>query len=433
MPPTVGIFDWLASKSQRDARKASAALASERAGELAEAVDLYSDAGLPDEAARVLLLRADAESSAEKRIALCSLASFTATSEELRRKARGRKARVVFDVLQARAPAFMKSELVAVARELEELGELELAADAYAMAGDGEAEARVLTALGASERLEERRRGPASAAREQHDRERTLQRLAELDRAGGRRAALELAVDALDRYTDERLAQAARVIRTRLLRGPVVELEIDGASGRYALGSDVTIGRGDATIMIVSPMVSRRHLRLFRTRKGAYVEDLATRNGTSRAGTRLTVPIAIGGGVQLELGGEVPCAIRPLEPDQGSEALPADGDLFMVEVPGAIYIAPLGELAVGDWRIVHETVRDEAYVVLRTPSGADRPHLGEAELGAQIELSVGDELRAPRGGPIRLRVPASHRMWAMNEETAVIPRPDPMNRDESEP
>src|ERR1051325_10439576 len=74
----VGFFDRLMGRSKSEGRRVKEARAKELAGDLPAAVDLYQEAGLPDEAARVLLLRADAERSAEKRIALFSLAAYTA-------------------------------------------------------------------------------------------------------------------------------------------------------------------------------------------------------------------------------------------------------------------------------------------------------------------------------------------------------------------
>jgi FHA domain len=409
----VGFFDRFVSKSRTEGRRAKEARAKEIAGELAAAVDLYQEAGLPDEAARVLLLRADAERSAEKRIALFALAAYTAQSDDIRRRARGRKALVAFDVLRGRGGSFMKSEVLAVARELEEAGELDPAADAYALAGDNESEVRVLTAAGAIERLEERLRATEAATRAERDLELTLRKIADLDRTAERRAALDLALGTLGRRDDDRVADAARAIRARLTRGPVVELSVDEALRRYALGDEVTVGRGDSTLIIASRAVSRRHLRVARTAAGVVVEDLGTRNGTLLAGARLTAPVPVGAGLDLELGGEVPCSVHPVA---------GEGDLYEVIVAGTPYVAPLGPLSVGGWLVEHEAVRDESYVVLRTPPGVDRPYLGEFQLAARVELCQGDEIRASRGGPVKLGVPTGHAVSRSQEETVVYTR-----------
>jgi hypothetical protein len=413
----VGFFDRFLGNASSEGRRVKAARAKELAGDLPAAVDLYQEAGLPDEAARVLLLRADVERSAEKRIALFSLAAYTAASEEIRQRARGRKAMVAFDVLRGRGGSFMKSEVLSVARELEDAGELEQAADAYALAGDAESEVRVLAAAGAIERLEERLRVTEATAREQRDLDLALRRISDLDRTAERRAALELALATLAKGEDDRIADVARAIRARLTRGPVVDLEIRGELLCYALGAEVTIGRGDSTILIASRAVSRRHLRIFRGEGDVFVEDLGTRNGTSLAGARIDGPIPVGQGVKLELGGEVPCEIHKLT---GKGLAP--GDLFKVEVAGLTFAVPLGELKVDDLRIEHEAVRDESFVVLRTPDGAARPYLGDFQLAARVELCGGDEIRKERGGPVQIRVPSAHMASLSQEETMVQPR-----------
>ena len=406
----MGFFDRFVSSSKREGRLARDARARELAGDLAVAVTLYGEAGLRDEAARVLLLRADAEPVVEKRLAFCGLAAATAESDEIRRKARGRKALIAFDMLRGRGGSLLVNEILAVARELEEAGEPEHAAEAYALGGDADGEVRALTAAGAIEKLEERLRTSDAAARTSRDLELGLRRLGDLDRTAERRAALELARASLAERDDPRLADAARGIRARLLRGPVVELEIEGQLARWALGDEVTIGRGDSTLVVASRSISRRHLRVARGPGGVFVEDLATRNGTLLAGARLAGPLPVGAGVTLMLGGDVPCTITPLPS-------PAPGGAYLVEVGGGRYLAALGALDVSGWRVAVELTPDEAYVVLSTPDGAERPYLGAFQLAARIELSHGDEIRAARGGAVRLRVPAKRASSPLDDET----------------
>ena len=159
---------------------------------------------------------------------------------------------------------------------------------------------------------------------------------------------------ALRERDDSRIAEVARAIRSRLLRGPVVDLEIDGELQRYALGGEVTIGRGDATIVIGSRAVSRRHLRLARGPEGTFVEDIETRNGTMLAGSRIAGRLRVGDGLRLVLGGEVPCSIVPLAltPDAPTPVGPtAVEQCFAVEIAGWRYLCPLGPLTVNGWRI----------------------------------------------------------------------------------
>lgn len=175
----------------------------------------------------------------------------------------------------------------------------------------------------------------------------------------------------------------------------MVELEIDGERVRCALGRDVVIGRGDATIVVTSRAVSRRHVRLFRGADGRpMVEDLGTRNGTSLAGARLSGPIAVGDGLRLEVGTGVPLSLS------------RKGEAVLVEIAGEVYVAPLGELLVGSWRIDCEGEADTSFVVLRAPAGTPRPVLGSFTLGERAELCAGDSIAIERGGPIKIRVPA---------------------------
>lgn len=392
----MGFFDRFkgAFEGRREGRLAKEAREREQSGDLGGAVSLYTQAGQADDAARVLLLRADAEPAAEKRMAFCAAAAAAAKSPEIAQKARARKALLAFDTLRGRGSSFLASEVLAVARELEEVGELERAADAFALAGDGEGEVRALTAAGAIEKLEERLRASDTLARAQRDLEGSLRRIADLDRTAERRAALAVARAALAQVDDARIADAARAVRGRLLRGPVIDLEIDGHKVRAALGDEVTIGRGDATIVIASRAVSRRHLRLARGPEGPIVEDLGTRNGTALAGARVAGALPVGEGVSLLLGNEVPVVVAP-----------AEGGGVRVDVGGSTYLAPLGDLAVGALRVAFAPADDDAFVVLSTPPGAPHPCLGAFELAERVELAHGDEIHASRGGPVILRVP----------------------------
>jgi hypothetical protein len=389
----VGLFDRFGASKAERSRKA--ARGKELAGNLEAAVELYLEASLPDEAARVLLLRADGEPALHRRVMFCDLAARTAADEGLKKKARLRKARLAFDMLKAAGAARAKSELAAVARDLEEVGELEAAAEAFALAGDHEGEVRTLTAAGAIEKLEERLKDAAMTTRAEREKSLILSRVTDLDRTGERREALRIADAWLKENQDDAVAHAARSIRARLVRGPLVELEIDGARVRCALGRDVVIGRGEATIVVASRAVSRQHVRLFRGPDGPMVEDLGTRNGTSLAGARLSGPIAVGSGLRLEVGTGVPLGLS------------AKGAAVLVEIAGDQYVAPLGELEVGAWRIDFEVEGDTSFVVLRAPPGAPRPVLGSFALGETAELCAGDSIALERGGPILLRVPGS--------------------------
>jgi hypothetical protein len=219
----------------------------------------------------------------------------------------------------------------------------------------------------------------------------------DLDRAGERRRALGEAAAWSTRAPRDRVAEAARAIRARLARGPIVALEIEGRRALVALGDDVTVGRGDATIAVRSPLVSRLHLRLRRTDAGPFVEDLRGRNGTTLAGARVTGAVPVGDGIELTLGGQIRCVLRRADASDAASAV-------LVAIAGAEYLCPLGELRAGPYRVTRVVDAEDAFVVLRAGAGAPRACIDGLEATASIELAVGDVVCAGRGGPAALRV-----------------------------
>jgi hypothetical protein len=373
--------------------RARAAEKLERLGELENAALAYVEAALPDEAARVILLRADAEPSLERRVSLFERAAGLAADPEIARKARARKARLAYDLVRAHG-TLARSELFGAAQELEVAGEHELAAEAFKLLGDTDGEVRALTAAGAIEKLEERLKSDAATSKRDHDRAFATRRATDLDRGGERRAALRAAAEALAHGPDERLEDLSRAIRHRLVRGPTCGLVLDGEAAAVAFGERVTIGRGGATIVVASRSVSREHIVVRREGDVVVVEDLGTRNGTFLAGARLGAPLPVGEGVSLMLGADLPCRI---EPKLGGVS---------IAVAGAVFVAPLGPLRHGGWSLDVETDEGEAYLVLE--SSADAPaFLGELLAARRIDLAAGDAVARARGGPVVLRVGAT--------------------------
>lgn len=388
----MGLWDRIRGLG-KDGYRARAAQKLESAGDLVEAARAYLEAALPDEAARVLLLRADAEPSLERRIALFERAATTASDAELARKARARKAKLAYDLVRSHG-TLARSEVLRAAEDLEAAGEHELAAEAYRSLGDTEGEVRALTAAGAIDKLEERLRSDAAASKTEHDRTLAIRRATDLDRGGERRAALQALEAALAGGSDERLEDLVRVIRHRLVRGPTCQLGLDGEPVLVALGQRVTIGRGDATIVVASRSVSREHVAVHRDGGAVVVEDLGTRNGTFLAGARLAGPVPVGEGVSLMLGSDLPCKVEPKE----------DGNV-MITVAGQRYLAPLGPLRVGGWSVDVEREDGERFVVLSSTTDAPA-FVGDLIAAGRIDLAVGDAISRERGGPSVLTVEA---------------------------
>lgn len=390
----MGMFDRLFGRGP-GGYKAKAARVHELAGELDLAVRAYLEAELFDDAARVLLLKADAEPTLDRRMAFCAQAAEMARTPSTRRQALARKAMLRFDVLRGRGST-MKSELLLAAKELEEAEENEVAAEAYALAGDTEGEIRALTAAGAIEKLEEKLRTSAADARRESEQGLTLRTVEDLEKTGERRAALATGEEMLKkRGPDERLEMVLGRIRSRLVRGPIVELSIEGQVRRYALGDEVTIGRGDATIVVNSRALSRGHLRIYRRDGAAFVEDTGSRNGTFLAGARVTGPLPVGDGVTLKLGAEIPCTFT---------ADVHDG-CIKLEVAGFGYRLPLGPLTLAGFALSLDGKGgdDQSYVTLR-PTPGNSAYLAEMQVGESIQLAYGDGLSRERSAPAALRV-----------------------------
>ncbi len=376
-------------------RKEGQARNKELAGDLHAAVRLFLDAELPQEAARVLLLEADAEADPKRRMMMCAQAARVGVGTPEGEEAAKRKAVLAFDLLRDAKGTPMHGEMLRIAAELEKVGEWERAVDAYVLVGDTEAEIRVLEEAGAIERLEDRLSATSIDARRDRERAQLLRRIRDLDLIGERREALRCGRQWLEQQHDEQIQLEVDRVGSRLISGPVAWLEIRAEALRFVLGAEITIGRARADIIVGSNAVSRQHLRLFRRGGEPHVEDLDTQNGTLIAGARVTRPLPVGSGLELTLAGRVPCKLTP-------SAVPVG---LVVEIGGERHLAPLGPLCLGDWQLVDAHDGDERFIVLRTPEIGSPPYMGGYRLGRQVELCVGDEIREQRAGEVVLAVP----------------------------
>lgn len=280
-----------------------------------------------------------------------------------------RAARLSVEMFRSLGGQDKRDALHRVARELEALGEMTRAGEAYALAGDQVAKALV----GVPPR--ETRAAVDAKARP------ILAVIGALDRRGRRLEALAKATAWLAKREDDEVAAAARGIFARLLRGPAVDLTSDGGVHHYLLGAEITIGRVGATIALASPAVSRLHARLRREGGRPVVEDLGSHNGTSIGGAKIVGPLPIGAGLAVDVAGEIPCLIRPLGDD-------VDGPL-LVEIAGARYLVPLGEARIGALRFGLEAPGAESIVALRVDAGAWAAIEGTV-IATPIELCEGD-------------------------------------------
>jgi hypothetical protein len=365
-------------------------------GDLARAATLWADAGRVDEAARVMLLRGDAEGDPAKRrqhyVQAVALAEALPDDAPVKRLAK--KKRATLAIASARdgaGSAAARQDLLEAAQDLEALGEGAFAAEAYGLAGDVEGQARALVLAGDVEAVEdvlERDRARASDARRA---ERTHAETERLLACGKRREALAIADPA-----------TVADVSARRVTGPRFLVEVRGAPVHLVLGDEVVIGRGedgDVSLRIASPAVSRRHVAIGRDAKGGLVlRDLGSRNGTVLRGMRVAGELPIPReGLEVKLGGEVPLRVAPRAAGE-----PFDGGAS-IGIAGLDLVAPLGSARLGPWQLEAasdgwiELVTDGAH-----PCFLHGPH-GPIAVTARTPLLVGDAFAAARDAVVLVR------------------------------
>jgi hypothetical protein len=374
----------------RSREKGRQAREAEAAGDLGRAAQLYAADGLPDEAARALLIRGDAEVDPATRLVFFTQAVAVAPPGNPVAQAARKKRAALAIVLAGEGPlgAAQKHDVLAAARELEEAGDSDGAASAYARAGDIDGQARALEQGGSVERLEElldKEHGRERAERDRSGRERDIEVLIA---SGRRREALAAA-----RAMNGMAAGSASTLEGRRIAGPTVRAIVRDIAVTFALGDEIVIGRTEGAIQIASSAVSRRHLAISRRGNDAVLRELGSRNGTLVRGLALSGEVTVGDGLEVRLGREVPVRVRPA---------PLRSGAFIVEAAGVEYVAPLGpaHLGIGEWRI--ETAVD-GWVELVT-NDAPPAYVGSLRLVDRITLVVGDAIASERGGAVVLRV-----------------------------
>ncbi len=376
---------------RRDVRAAHRA---ELRGDLAQAVELYGLASAPEEAARVMLLRGDAETDVRVRMRHYTQAvAMAPEGHAVRAEARRKRASLL--VAQFGGTALSEGgrrELRAAAEELLDVGDAARAAEAFRLAGDTEGEAKALTQAGDIESLEvlltEQQR------RERAERKRTDVH-GEIDllvQSGRRREALDAAERWLASHDDEALRDRALSLKARRVLGPVVSVWIRGKQARMVLGDEIVIGRTDGTLTVASHAVSRQHLKIARDGDAIVVRDLGTRNGTQLRGMNLvgSVPVPMGGqSIELTLGKEVRVRLGRTE-----------AGLVSIEIGGETYAAPLGHGFIPGlpWELVCGA-SDWIELVAHGTS----PYLGDVSLPERTTLLVGDTITKGRGDAEILR------------------------------
>jgi tetratricopeptide (TPR) repeat protein len=378
-------------------RVVAQARAAELRGDLARAAELFGEAGSPDEVARVMLMRGEAETDARARLQCFTQAARIAPDGEIQRDARLKRAELLLALAGDTAvSAVARHEVVEAARDLEAIGEPLKAAEAYARAGDKEGEARALQAAGDVDRLEfllstEQFKERTSRARDQRAKDVEL-----MIGCGKRREALAVLEELLAGDPDDApLRERLNGLRARRVRAPLVTLEALGRRFVLVTGSEVVIGRTEGAIVVPSNAVSREHLRLSRRDDALWVRDLGSRNGTQLRGINLRGEIAIGEGLELKLGKEVPLRMRPSSTLAGA---------VEIDVAGASYLACLGPCRTPIQGFALAPGADDWIELVTDGVGA---YVGDVELVPRATLLVGDAVSSARGGEPVLRFTAS--------------------------
>jgi hypothetical protein len=401
----LGVGPWRAAKREALAQ----ARAAELRGELAQAAVLFAQALRPDEAARVMVLRGDAEvePAARLRHYVQAVATAPPGSQAATHAARKRASAVVDLASDMPMTTSLRQDLAAAARDLEELGDAERAAQAYARAGDLEGEVRALTRAGDVDRVD-----ALLALAEQRDRDARARAHARDDvemlvAAGRRREAVAIAQASADEDVRSRGIALAKTGVT----GGVLRVAVCGREMLVLLGEPLVIGRApdgsgrerdddrgkarEARLAIASAALSRRHVVVERRGDDYVVRDLGSRNGTSLRGLRLEGEAHVGEGLELKLAGEVPVSLRKTHDLGGALA---------VDLPAGRYVVPLGptRLPVGRWRLERA---DDGWAELVTDD-APPAFAGALQLAPRVTLLVGDAIAAQRSGPAVLEVRA---------------------------
>lgn len=358
-------------------------------GELPQAAALFAQAGRPDEASRVMLLRGDGETDPAARLLHYVQARATAPpGSEAHTQARRKHALLVLAMAEAGTGArVLREDLLVAARDLEELGEHERAAEAYARGGDVEGEARALAHAGDVEKLDALLLGQQGRDREALADAAAREEVAALVASGRRREAMAMARAS----GDEAMRERARSLEARRMAGDLVKVWLEGRELRLVLGDEVVVGRVGA-VAIASAAVSRQHVVVARRGQDVVVRDLGGRNGTLLRGLALVGEATVGEGIEVRLGKEVPLVVRPADELPGAVAL---------EVGGTRYVAPLGAPRLGGaWRLERSA---DGWIELVTDD-APPAFAGVLRLAPRITLLAGDAFARERGGAVVLRI-----------------------------
>jgi hypothetical protein len=382
----MGLIDRLLRRrgALSEARKA------ELRGDLPRAIELWAEAGQRDEVARIMILRGDAEPDPRHRLQHYTQAVATAPkASRIEKQARVKRAALTIALAgDGAVSSATRKDLLEAARELEDLGEADRAAEAYALVRDTEGEARALAQAGQVERLETLLDAEHSKTHVERQRSQAYAEIETFTATGRRREALAAAERlAVDTPLDASARERVQALEARRVGGGFFRALLSGRPVNLLLDDELVVGRTEGALIVPSAALSRKHLAIARAGGGFVVRDLGSRNGTLLRGMRVAGALPVGDGLSLLLGGEVKLQIGP------SATLK---DALDVEVGGDRYVASLGtaRLGIGSWRLERaadgwvELVTDDSPPAFRD----------DMRMATRTTLLVGDRMSPSRGG-----------------------------------
>lgn len=341
-------MSWLKRMFDGRHRRARAA---EGAGQWRRAAALWAEAGEPILAAEALLHLAERSGSLEERLEAWHDALRWIPEDDAERRAaieRRMGLAVLEDArLRGATSAEEKRRLADAAARLERAGRHGDAADAWALLGRTEDQARCLEAAGEVERLEALL-DETGATEERRSRLRRL--LTEHDMAlkyGARREARAALQEAARIAGDDRsVAELLRRLEARVPPPSRVRLVIDGRRVTFVGKLPAVLGRADCDVPLRGTSVSRRHAEIALAGDRLVIRDLDSRNGTLVHGVPIRGALELAGETEVGLGDDVTIVIVPagatvsLEVrrglDRGDRVVLGTGDLRVAGLPAAI-------------------------------------------------------------------------------------------------
>ncbi len=376
-------MSWLKRMFDGRHRRARAA---EGAGQWRRAAALWAEAGDLPRAAEALLHLASRGGSLETRLEAWHDALRFISDDEKRGEVEAKMGLAVLEDARLRGAtsAEEKRRLADAALRLERADHGSDAADAYAILGRSEDQARCLEAAGEIEKLEallektgkkDEHQGALRRLLSDHDM--ALKYGARLEARAALREASRLAPE------DRSVAELLRRLEGRMPPPSRVSLALDGRRVSLVGRLPAVLGRTDCDVPLRGTSVSRRHAEIALAGDKLVLRDLDSRNGTLVRGLPIASAIELSGATEVGLGDDVTLAIAPR------------GRTVTIDVKSGLDRGERVVLGDGELRAdgLSATIRfDQGWAVLRADPGVDLTLDGQT-CALPVHLLEGDRLR----------------------------------------